>query len=60
MTAHEIVAELDRLYTGAVARLQAALDTYISTGTPPSPESRRDGSFAYPEIRLSFLSLIHI
>ena len=54
MTAHEIVAELDRLYTGAVARLQAALDTYISTGTPPSPESRRDGSFAYPEIRLSF------
>ncbi len=54
MTAHDIVAELDRLYTGAVARLQAALSTYLTTGTPPSPESRKDGSFAYPEIRLSF------
>jgi AMP nucleosidase len=54
MTAHEIVAELDRLYTGAVSRLQAALSTYLTTGTPPSPEMRRDGSFAYPEIRLTF------
>jgi AMP nucleosidase len=54
MTAHDIVAELDRLYTAAVSRLQAALDTYLTTGTPPPAEMRRDGSFAYPEIRLSF------
>ena len=54
MTAQDIVAELDRLYTRAVARLQAALDLYLTEGTPPPPEARRDGSFAYPEIRLTF------
>lgn len=52
--AAEIVAELDRLYTAAVARLQHALTRYLADGTPPSPESRRDGSFAYPEIRLRY------
>ena len=52
--ASDIVAELDRLYRASVERLQAALTTYISTGTPPLPESRRDGSFAYPEIRLRY------
>ena len=54
MTAADIVAELDRLYTASVDRLQAALTLYLSNGTPPSPESRRDGSFAYPEIHLRF------
>lgn len=54
MTAQDIVAELDRLYNRAVARLQAALDLYLTEGTPPPPEARRDGSFAYPEIRLTF------
>ncbi len=54
MTAHDIVSELQRLYDGAVGRLRAALDTYLATGTPPTPEARRDGSFAYPEIRLTF------
>ena len=54
MTAHDIVSELDRLYTASVARLQAAIAAYIADGTVPSAESRRDGSFAYPEIRLHF------
>ena len=54
MTAHAIVAELDRLYAASVERLQAALTTYLEIGTPPSPEARRDGAFAYPEIRLRF------
>jgi AMP nucleosidase len=49
-----IVAELDRLYRASVDRLQAALTTYLTTGTPPSPESRLDGSFAYPEIHLRY------
>ncbi len=52
--ASDIVAELDRLYRASVERLQAALTTYITTGTPPAPESRKDGSFAYPEIRLYY------
>jgi len=54
MTAADIVAELDRLYTASVARLQAALTAYLTTGTTPDPAARRDGSFAYPEIRLRF------
>ena len=54
MTAQDIVAELERLYAASVARLQAALTCYLETGVPPSPEMRRDGSFAYPEIRLRF------
>ncbi|WP_298673794.1 AMP nucleosidase [uncultured Sphingomonas sp.] len=54
MIASEIVAELDRLYTASVARLQQALTRYLTDGTPPAPESRRDGSFAYPEIHLRY------
>ena len=52
--AADIVAELDRLYRGSVDRLQQALTAFIAHGTPPDPEARRDGSFAYPEIRLTF------
>ncbi|RYE77251.1 MAG: AMP nucleosidase, partial [Hyphomicrobiales bacterium] len=49
-----IVAELDRLYRASVDRLQAALTRYIDEGTPPDPEDRTDGSFAYPELRLTY------
>ena len=52
--AANIVAELDRLYRASVDRLQAALTRYIDEGTPPDPEDRTDGSFAYPEIRLRY------
>src|SRR5688572_8508161 len=48
--ASDIVAELDRLYRASVERLQAALNRYLTQGTPPDPDSRIDGSFAYPEI----------
>jgi AMP nucleosidase len=54
MTASDIVRDLDRLYTASVERLRAAISAYIADGTAPSPEARRDGSFAYPEIRLRF------
>lgn len=53
-TASDIVAELDRLYCGSVERLQTALLRYMTEGTPPPPESRRDGSFAYPEIHVRY------
>ncbi|WP_034158461.1 AMP nucleosidase [Sphingomonas sp. ERG5] len=52
-----IVAELDRLYTASVKRLQGALTAYITDGTTPDPKSRTDGSFAYPEIHLRYLGL---
>ena len=53
-TASQIVAELDRLYTASVTRLQAALTAYLTNRTVPDAAARLDGSFAYPEIRLSF------
>jgi AMP nucleosidase len=49
-----IVAELDRLYRASVDRLKTALTAYLADGTVPDAEARRDGSFAYPEIRLSY------
>jgi len=52
--ASQIVAELDRLYTASVERLRTALSAYLADGTLPSAEARRDGSFAYPEIRLNY------
>lgn len=52
--ASDIVARLDTLYRASVARLQDALSTYLTTGTPPPPEMREDGSFAYPEIRVRY------
>ncbi|TPG14486.1 AMP nucleosidase [Sphingomonas oligophenolica] len=53
-TASVIVDELDRLYTASVDRLQAALTAYLTDGTRPDPAMRTDGSFAYPEIHLSY------
>src|SRR5688572_24764093 len=52
--ASQIVAELDRLYCASVDRLPAALNHYLTHGVPPPPESRADGSFAYPEIRVRY------
>jgi AMP nucleosidase len=52
--ASDIVTELDRLYRDSVERLKAALTRYLADGTPPDPASRLDGSFAYPEIHLTY------
>ncbi|MBX9882779.1 MAG: AMP nucleosidase [Sphingomonas sp.] len=52
--AAQIVAELEQLYSASVARLQTALEAYLRDGTPPPSASRHDGSFAYPEIRLTY------
>ncbi|WP_084579812.1 AMP nucleosidase [Sphingomonas azotifigens] len=52
--ASDIVADLDRLYRASVERLQQALNRYITDGTTPDPESRTDGSFAYPELRVTY------
>ena len=54
MIATDIVSELDRLYAASVDRLKAAISAYIADGSVPPPEARKDGSFAYPEIRLTF------
>lgn len=54
MTAQEIVARLDALYTASVERLRTALDAYLRDGRTPDPESRRNGSFCYPAIQLRY------
>jgi AMP nucleosidase len=53
-TAAAIVEQLDRLYTASVERLRTALRAYLTEGVQPDPAHRRDGSFAYPEIRLTY------
>ncbi|CAN5381156.1 AMP nucleosidase [soil metagenome] len=53
-SASQIVAELDRLYTASVERLKVALTDYLTDGRVPDPSARSDGSFAYPEIRLTY------
>ena len=52
--AAQTVAELDRLYRASVERLQTALTAFLTDGTLPDPATRSDGSFAYPEIRLTY------
>jgi AMP nucleosidase len=52
--ASAIVADLERLYNASVDRLKVALNRYIADGTPPAPEDRTDGSFSYPELRLTY------
>ncbi|HXH17085.1 MAG TPA: AMP nucleosidase [Sphingomonas sp.] len=52
--ASDLVADLDRLYRASVERLQSAMSAYIADGTVPAASARTDGSFAYPEIRLTY------
>ncbi len=54
MIAADIVRELDRLYSASVDRLKTAVAAYIADRTEPDPAWRKDGSFAYPEIRIRF------
>jgi AMP nucleosidase len=49
----EIVAQLETLYNQSVTRLREAIAHFAQDGTTPDPAHRSDGSFAYPEIRLS-------
>eukprot|EP01035_Chromulina_nebulosa_P004433 gene4433-biopygen3674 len=41
-------------YSHTSIALQTALTAYITDGTVPDPAMRRDGSFAYPEIHLTY------
>jgi AMP nucleosidase len=57
MTSNDIASIVDQLcsiYDQSVANLRAALAAYCENGTPPDLEARRQGSFAYPELRVSY------
>jgi AMP nucleosidase len=49
-----IVEQLDILFKASVRRLRDAIEAYIADGTLPDPEWRTDGSFAYPEIHITW------
>jgi AMP nucleosidase len=49
---------LEQLYAGAASALAAALDCYLSTRTPPSPETR--AKFHYPFLRVIYRDEKHV
>ncbi|MCL4151477.1 UNVERIFIED_CONTAM: hypothetical protein GTU68_028206, partial [Idotea baltica] len=53
-TPEAVVDALEGLYSRAVAALATALTKYLREGVPPSEKSRTDGSFCYPEIRVTY------
>ncbi|HEY3696309.1 AMP nucleosidase [Phenylobacterium sp.] len=52
--AARIVERLDLEYRRSVEALRAALKTFLAGGTPPGPDERASGAFAYPELRLAW------
>jgi len=54
INAEATVERLALAYDGAVDALRGALDAFIRNGTPPDPEARAQGAFAYPELRLTW------
>ncbi|MBW0002814.1 MAG: AMP nucleosidase, partial [Hyphomicrobiales bacterium] len=51
-TPEEAVARLDRLHSDATTALRHALEHFLETREPPSPDER--ARFRYPEIRVSY------
>ena len=49
-----IVDQLASIYDELVANLRSALAAYINDRTQPDPVARSNGSFAYPELRISY------
>ncbi len=49
-----IVQQLDTLFKASVKRLRDAIEAYIADGTLPDPDARTNGSYAYPEIHLTW------
>lgn len=52
--ADEIVERLGQLYRGSVERLRSDLQSFLGDRTPPSPEARAKGAYAYPYLRLTW------
>ena len=54
MTVAEALDELSAIYLGSVDNLRTALGLFIERQIPPMPKARREGCFAYPELRLEY------
>ncbi|MDR3514138.1 MAG: AMP nucleosidase [Caulobacteraceae bacterium] len=49
-----VVERLTIEYQGAVGRLRAALQAFMTDGVTPDPALRRERAFAYPQLRLTW------
>ena len=49
-----LIDELCSIYDRSVANLREALTEYVQSGTLPEASDRAGGSFAYPELRVSW------
>jgi AMP nucleosidase len=48
------VEQLKGIFSQSVENLQRALARFIESGTLPDPDWRKDGAFAYPELRIRY------
>jgi AMP nucleosidase len=51
---HGIVDQLAAIYDESVDNLRRAVAAYVRDRTPPDPEVRARGAFAYPELRVDY------
>lgn len=51
----DAVDRLCELFDRSVGALRDALKSFLDDGAPPSTSDRRDGTFAYPELRITYL-----
>lgn len=54
LTIAEALDALETIYASSVDNLRKALDLYLDRNVVPSPEARREGCFAYPELRIRY------
>ncbi len=54
LTPEQAIDKATELYEAAAGRLRAALEAFVTRGETPDPKSRTDGSFCYPELRLTY------
>jgi AMP nucleosidase len=52
--AHATVDELVAIYDESVANLRQALARYVEDRSPPEARTRKNGAFAYPELRIDY------
>ncbi len=55
-TIDEALDELSAIYATSVDNLRSALEAFVERGEKPSPQARKEGLFAYPELRLRYES----
>ena len=53
-TGRDLVDRLDALFVASTVNLRDAIRAFVHNGIRPDPAARSDGSFAYPEIRVSY------